>query len=68
MFLSRFSLFPQDHLEHTTSFKSSALRWLVLDEADRLLDLGFQVGRREEVADWVWGFVLESFNGIGVSA
>ena len=40
-------LFPQDHLEHTTSFKSSALRWLVLDEADRLLDLGFQVGRRE---------------------
>ena len=61
-------LSPQDHLEHTTSFKSSALRWLVLDEADRLLDLGFQVGRREEVADWVWRFGVEGFNGIGVSA
>ena len=32
----------KDHLEHTSSFRTSELRWLVLDEADRLLDLGFQ--------------------------
>ena len=31
-----------DHLRNTESFKAGALRWLVLDEADRLLDLGFE--------------------------
>ncbi|GLI69279.1 hypothetical protein VaNZ11_013855 [Volvox africanus] len=31
-----------DHLESTAAFKTSELRWLVLDEADRLLDLGFE--------------------------
>lgn len=31
-----------DHLENTTAFRIDALRWLVLDEADRLLDLGFE--------------------------
>ncbi|KAI9478273.1 MAG: P-loop containing nucleoside triphosphate hydrolase protein, partial [Benjaminiella poitrasii] len=31
-----------DHLENTKSFDISNLRWLVLDEADRLLDLGFE--------------------------
>ena len=31
-----------DHLENTASFRSHALRWVVLDEADRLLDLGFE--------------------------
>lgn len=31
-----------DHLQNTTSFRSHALRWCVLDEADRLLDLGFE--------------------------
>lgn len=30
-----------DHLEHTSSFKIDHLEWLILDEADRLLDLGF---------------------------
>ncbi|KAF7723799.1 ATP-dependent RNA helicase dbp7 [Apophysomyces ossiformis] len=31
-----------DHLENTKSFDIQNLRWLVLDEADRLLDLGFE--------------------------
>ncbi|KAI7870352.1 P-loop containing nucleoside triphosphate hydrolase protein [Spinellus fusiger] len=31
-----------DHLENTKSFNVQNLRWLVLDEADRLLDLGFE--------------------------
>lgn len=30
-----------DHLENTSSFKIDQLEWLILDEADRLLDLGF---------------------------
>ena len=31
-----------DHLQNTSSFRSHALKWAVLDEADRLLDLGFE--------------------------
>ena len=31
-----------DHLHSTAAFSSAALTWLVLDEADRLLDLGFE--------------------------
>lgn len=31
-----------DHLENTKSFDISNLKWLILDEADRLLDLGFE--------------------------
>lgn len=31
-----------DHLENTKSFDITNLKWLVLDEADRLLDLGFE--------------------------
>ena len=31
-----------DHLRNTESFKAEFLKWLVLDEADRLLDLGFE--------------------------
>uniref|UniRef100_A0A8C7ZCV5 ATP-dependent RNA helicase n=1 Tax=Oryzias sinensis TaxID=183150 RepID=A0A8C7ZCV5_9TELE len=30
-----------DHIKHTLSIAFSAVRWLVLDEADRTLDLGF---------------------------
>ena len=31
-----------DHLQNTTSFNVGKCRWLVLDEADRLMDLGFE--------------------------
>ncbi|GAB5586358.1 ATP-dependent RNA helicase dbp7 [Umbelopsis nana] len=31
-----------DHLQNTKSFNIENLKWLVLDEADRLLDLGFE--------------------------
>lgn len=31
-----------DHLANTQAFKTQEMRWLVLDEADRLLDLGFE--------------------------
>ena len=31
-----------DHLQNTAAFRTEELRWLVLDEADRLLDLGFE--------------------------
>ncbi|KAJ3411795.1 ATP-dependent RNA helicase dbp7 [Chytridiales sp. JEL 0842] len=31
-----------DHLKTTQSFETGNLRWLVLDEADRLLELGFE--------------------------
>ena len=46
-----------DHLQSTTSFVTSNLAWLVLDEADRLMDLGFEqtvtsiVGKLTERAD-----------------
>ncbi|KAM3867588.1 ATP-dependent DNA helicase DDX31 [Diretmus argenteus] len=31
-----------DHIENTLSIAFSAVRWLILDEADRTLDLGFE--------------------------
>jgi len=31
-----------DHLEHTESLKVDKVRWLVLDEGDRLMELGFE--------------------------
>lgn len=36
-----------DHLQSTTAFHTNELKWLVLDEADRLLDLGFEEKIRE---------------------
>lgn len=31
-----------DHLQNTTSFNVGKCRWLILDEADRLMELGFE--------------------------
>jgi DEAD/DEAH box helicase len=39
-----------DHLKSTWSFVTSNVSWLVLDEADRLLDLGFEATLRDIVA------------------
>ncbi|KAL6759792.1 P-loop containing nucleoside triphosphate hydrolase protein [Haematococcus lacustris] len=39
-----------DHLENTNCLHIGRLRWLVLDEADRLLDLGFEVKLRQILA------------------
>ncbi len=39
-----------DHLQNTASFQTQRLRWLVLDEADRLLDLGFEQKLGEDIA------------------
>jgi ATP-dependent RNA helicase DDX31/DBP7 len=39
-----------DHLENTASFSVAPLRWFVLDEADRLLDMGFESKVREILA------------------
>ena len=40
-----------DHLRHTEAMKADLLRWLVLDEADRLLDLGFEEDLNAILAD-----------------
>eukprot|EP00897_Mesotaenium_endlicherianum_P002092 jgi/Mesen1/1910/ME000143S00967 len=39
-----------DHLRSTASFRTDNLEWLVLDEADRLLDLGFEKDIHEILA------------------
>uniref|UniRef100_A0A1B0CV16 ATP-dependent RNA helicase n=2 Tax=Lutzomyia longipalpis TaxID=7200 RepID=A0A1B0CV16_LUTLO len=31
-----------DHLNHTQSFQLDSVKWLILDEADRLLELGYE--------------------------
>ncbi|KAJ6820071.1 DEAD-box ATP-dependent RNA helicase 17 [Iris pallida] len=41
-----------DHLKNTSSFKYTNLRWIVFDEADRILELGF--GKAiEEILDFL---------------
>ncbi|KAL5728533.1 RNA helicase [Ranunculus cassubicifolius] len=41
-----------DHLKHTTSFVHSNLRWIIFDEADRILELGY--GKEiEEILDFL---------------
>ena len=41
-----------DHLQNTSAFRTEELRWLVLDEADRLLDLGFEQKIGEPGGSW----------------
>ncbi|KAG1855719.1 P-loop containing nucleoside triphosphate hydrolase protein [Suillus subalutaceus] len=54
-----------DHLQNTSSFDAGKCRWLVLDEADRLMELGFEDtingivqavrdGKTFEVRSWDW--------------
>ncbi|XP_069379277.1 ATP-dependent DNA helicase DDX31 [Paralichthys olivaceus] len=45
-----------DHIKHTLSIVFSSVRWLILDEADRTLDLGFE----KEVT-----VILNSLNSTG---
>eukprot|EP00899_Mesostigma_viride_P007734 jgi/Mesvir1/16962/Mv15810-RA.1 len=39
-----------DHLRNTASLRTDRVRWLVLDEADRLLDMGFEKDVREIIS------------------
>ncbi|KAL2761084.1 hypothetical protein ACRALDRAFT_1045766 [Sodiomyces alcalophilus JCM 7366] len=39
-----------DHLEHTKALDVGTVRWLVLDEGDRLMEMGFEEDLREIVA------------------
>lgn len=45
-----------DHLKTTKCFRRDSLRWLILDEADRLLDMGF-----EKQVCWLMIFCLSYF-------
>eukprot|EP00947_MAST-08B_sp_MAST-8B-sp1_P004808 g4808.t1 len=62
-----------DHLEKTASFDVTLLRWLVLDEADRLLDLGFEqqlskilAALRSRAAKPFQGVLLSATQGVGI--
>lgn len=41
-----------DHLEHTKSFTLSKTAWMVIDEADRMLELGFEESVAKIVTMW----------------
>lgn len=41
-----------DHLEHTESFSLANASWLVIDEADRMLELGFEESISKIVTLW----------------
>lgn len=64
-----------DHLQNTQSFRTEELRWLVLDEADRLLDLGFEqkIGKSPHISKdsfWccipMWGSCVGAALGVHV--
>lgn len=44
-----------DHLQKTESFGVAKCRWLILDEADRLMDLGFQETLEGIIKSLAWG-------------
>ncbi|TVY84669.1 ATP-dependent RNA helicase dbp7 [Lachnellula suecica] len=58
-----------DHLDNTEVLKVSKVRWLVLDEGDRLMELGFEeeikrivdtIGRRALKVPWIQGLDLKA--------
>jgi ATP-dependent RNA helicase DDX31/DBP7 len=51
-----------DHLQNTTSFNVGRCRWLILDEADRLMELGFE----ETITDILKG--LEGRRSLAIRA
>lgn len=54
-----------DHLKTTKCFRRDCLRWLILDEADRLLDMGFekQVWFGLVMGCWSWSWCAHLFCG-----
>ena len=63
-----------DHLENTASFNVRNLNWLVLDEADRLLDLGFEKQLtkiiselRKRTSEPFQGVLLSATQGAGIN-
>ena len=50
-----------DHLQNTSSFQTHELKWLILDEADRLLDLGFEHKISEYYLQFFTSNFLETF-------
>ncbi|KAE8269917.1 hypothetical protein A4X09_0g2432 [Tilletia walkeri] len=50
-----------DHLQNTTTLDVGKLQWLILDEADRLMDLGFEEALRDITQ------ILESRRKVAVS-
>lgn len=54
-----------DHLENTKGFNTSNLRCLVIDEADRILEIGFEEEMRKIVAKLPTGQSLPSVCVVG---
>ncbi|WYZ45137.1 hypothetical protein EsH8_VIII_000453 [Colletotrichum jinshuiense] len=58
-----------DHLEHTKSLDVGTVRWLVLDEGDRLMEMGFEAELRAIVTKIREGPLADSTaNGVSLAA